>query len=263
MTMKKILCVLAALAMLVAMVACNKGGSSGNDLSKGTKTTVSPPATVEMTKGDEVKNINDASVGDYVLFGKYEQDNNTSNGKEDIEWLVLANENDKLLIISKCGLDCQQYNEFYTSVTWEACSLRKWLNESFISNAFSSEEQNQIQNTTVTADKNPQYDISPGNDTTDKVFLLSITEVNKYFSSDDARKCVPTAYAIAQGAYTFHGRSYLLDGKATCVWWLRSPGAYSDHAAVVFGNGSVQRVGDYVSHAIYAVRPAMWINRGS
>ena len=72
--------------------------------------------------------------------------------------------------------------------------MRKWLNGTFISNAFSSDEQNMIQSTTVTADKNPSYSTSPGNNTTDKVFLLSITEVNQYFSSNSARECQGTAY---------------------------------------------------------------------
>ena len=31
-------------------------------------------------------------IGDYITFGSYEQDNDISNGKEDIEWLVLDRE---------------------------------------------------------------------------------------------------------------------------------------------------------------------------
>ena len=135
--------------------------------------------------------------GKYVTFGSYEQDNNTANGKEDIEWLVLARDGDKALLISKYALDCQQYNTSYTDVTWESCSLRTWLNGTFLNAAFSSDEAAMIATTTVTADKNPEYSTSAGNNTQDQVFLLSITEVEKYFSSDNDRKCVPTAYAIA------------------------------------------------------------------
>lgn len=43
----------------------------------------------------------DKKVGHYVSFGKYEQDNNTSNGKEKIEWLVLEVKDGKALVISK------------------------------------------------------------------------------------------------------------------------------------------------------------------
>jgi len=196
-----------------------------------------------------------ANVGSYVFFGSYEQDNDTSNGKEDVEWLVLAKEGDKALVISRYALDCQQYNTTHTNVTWETCSLRKWLNGTFISNAFSSDEQNMIQTTTVTADKNPSYSTSPGNNTTDKVFLLSITEINKYFSSYSARQCQGTAYCYAQGAYK--------TDNGNCWWWLRSPGGISDYAAYVYDNGSVRSSGDLVTYVNDAVRPALWIDLGA
>ena len=195
------------------------------------------------------------AVGDYVFFGSYEQDNNTANGKEDIEWLVLAKEGNKVLVISRYALDCQQYNTSYTNVTWETCSLRKWLNGTFISSAFNSVEQAMIQNTTVTADKNPSYSTSPGNNTTDKVFLLSITEANKYFSSDSARQCQGTAYCYAQGAYKV--------SNGNCWWWLRSPGHDSSNAAFVRNDGSVNNYGDFVNYGTDAVRPALWIDLGS
>lgn len=202
-----------------------------------------------------------AEVGDIVFFGAYEQDNNTSDGKEDIEWLVLAKEGDKALVISRYALDCRQYNSYFTEVTWETCSLRKWLNGTFINYAFGADEQNMIQSTTVTADKNPEYSTPPGNNTTDKVFLLSITEVNEYFSSDEARKCVPTDYAVAQGAYT--NSSYSEGGKATCEWWVQSPGSAQYDAALVERDGSVDYYGRGVHYGLVGVRPAMWIDISS
>lgn len=208
---------------------------------------------------DTVKN---ASVGDTITFGAYEQDNNTSNGKEAIEWTVLDKDGMSLLLISKQALDCQQYNTSYTDVTWESCSLRKWMNGTFLNKAFNAEEQAQIQNTTVSADKNPEYNTNPGNATTDKVFLLSINEVEKYFNSDEARKCAPTAYAKAQGAYTSDIYK-TASGAATCWWWLRSPGANQYGAAYVYYGGSVYYSGYYVSLGTAAVRPALWINLDS
>lgn len=198
-----------------------------------------------------------ATVGSTVFFGAYEQDNDTSNGKEDIEWLVLAKSGNKMLVISKYALDCQRYNTSLTSVTWETCLLRKWLNGTFINNAFSAEEQAMIPTVTVSADKNPNYSTDPGNATQDKVFLLSITEANQYFTSDEARKCAPTDYAIAQGADT--NDSYKAGGRATCSWWLRSPGFYQDFAAYVFDGGDVREDGYGVSDASEVVRPALWI----
>ena len=204
-------------------------------------------------KWNKIKNI---KVGDTYTFGAYEQDNSTSNGKEAIEWTVLDKDGMSLLLISKQALDCQQYNTSYTDVTWESCSLRKWMNGTFLNKAFNAEEQAQIQNTTVSADKNPEYNTNPGNATTDKVFLLSINEVEKYFNSDEARKCAPTAYAKAQGAYT--SDSYkTASGAATCWWWLRSPGNNQNNAANVNNDGSVNYNGNNVNNDNDAVRPAL------
>ncbi|MDY6017558.1 MAG: TIR domain-containing protein, partial [Oscillospiraceae bacterium] len=83
----------------------------------------------------KVEKLKVAKAGDYVFFGAYEQDNSASNGKEHIEWLVLEVKDGKALVISKYALDCKQYNTNYTDVTWEACTLRRWLNNDFINAA--------------------------------------------------------------------------------------------------------------------------------
>ena len=203
--------------------------------------------------------IAEAEIGSNVFFGSYEQDNDTSNGREDIEWIVLAKDGNKALVISKYALDCKQYHPSMSGITWETCSLREWLNGPFL-NAFRVEERNSILDSTVTADKNPSYSTSPGNDVTDKVFLLSIAEVNKYFRSDEARTCAPTAYAKAQGVWM--SRSDSTGGRAAC-WWLRSPGSLSDHAALVHGSGYVDINGRGVFNILGGVRPALWIDLGS
>ena len=214
--------------------------------------------SVEKYGKEWVDLVRNADVGDVIKLGKYEQDNNITNGQEEIEWIILKQDGVSLLLISKYALDCQQYNTFYTDVTWETCSLRKWLNGTFISNAFTSDEQNMIQSITVKADKNPSFNTSPGNNTTDKVFLLSITEANNYFSSNEARKCVPTDYTVAQGV--FMRSAYLLDGKATCSWLLRSPGEDSSHSTEVHQQGSIISGGSSVNYDGCAVRPALWIS---
>lgn len=199
-----------------------------------------------------------ANAGDTVFFGSYEQDNNTSNGKEDIEWLVLAKEDDRLLVISQYALDCKPYNRERADVTWENCTLRKWLNGTFFSTVFSNKEKAMIPTVAVSADKNPYYNTNPGNATEDKVFLLSIAEVNKYFKNDEARMCAPTDYAKANGAYT--SNTYIKDGAAACWWWLRSPCGKQSIAAEVVSSGFVHNGGDYVDNDGPCVRPAMWIS---
>ena len=198
-----------------------------------------------------------ANVGDTIKFGKYEQDNNLSNGKEDIEWDVLAKENNSVLLISKYALDCKQYNTELTDITWETCSVRKWLDGTFMDSAFDGAEKTIVKESKVSADKNPKKDTNPGNATTDKIFLLSINEANKYFDRNKERKCIPTEYAKANGAYTIIG--YTKNDVPTW-WWLRSPGNYQKRAAFVAEDGSVFYNGDVVNSDCVCVRPAVWVS---
>jgi len=193
-----------------------------------------------------------AQVGSYVFFGSYDQDNRTSNGKEEIEWLVLAKEGNRLLIISRYGLDCQQYDISKTSATWETCSLRNWLNDTFLCTAFSEEERAMIPTINVIAETNSAFGTKAGNSTTDKVFLLSITEANSYFNLYEDRKCPATPYAASQGAFT--------SDSGNCQWWLRSPGDSLSTAACVYAGGSVSSSGCLVSEKSVVVRPALWID---
>lgn len=195
-------------------------------------------------------------VGDVYTFGAYQQDKNTSNSKEPIKWLVLAKEDNKILLISEKALDCQKYNDSCADVTWETCSLRKWLNSTFLNAAFSTAEQKKIVSTTVSTDKYPNCNADSGIVTTDKVFLLSYNETKQYFENSEARKCVPTAYAKANGAKT--NNSYTKDGVATCWWWLRSPGGFQNRAARVYYGGATGYWGGSVDDGNGCVRPALW-----
>ena len=188
---------------------------------------------------------------DTVFFGSYEQDNDSSNGKEEIEWIVLVKEDNKALLLSKYALDCKMYSASYTGVTWESCSLRKWLNGPFIRLAFRSEEIEKIVKTAVTADGNPEYPTNAGNDTEDQVFLLSIAEAEQYFAEESERECQATAYAEAGGIYTGNnGNSW---------WWLRTPGYDGRYAAGVRPDGTIGSHGHDINLDFYCVRPALWI----
>lgn len=214
---------------------------------------VSPSITQEIPKAENrIVSLKDCKVGDYIKFGKYEQDNNIANGKEDIEWLVLDKVDGKALVISKYALDCKQYNTSRTNVTWETCSIRSWLNTDFINSAFSNTEKEMISTVTVTADQNSKYSTNPGINTADKVFLLSAIEANKYFNSDTARKCAPTAYAKARGCYAD-------DTNGNCWCWWRSIGEFQDRAVFTNYIGVVYYHGNRVDREDYGVRPAFWI----
>ena len=154
---------------------------------------------------------------------------------------------DKVLIISKNTLDAKAYDNSCLPITWEECTLRTWLNKDFLNAAFSAAEQAGIETTTVDNSKAQgysRYSTNGGNNTQDKIFLLSCAEAGKYFGSDSARVSTPTKYAKAQSSYSD-------------MWWLRSPGYYSFYAALVNsdGSGNDDRV-DFTR----GVRPALWVN---
>ena len=210
--------------------------------------------------------ITPANAGDIITFGTYEQDNNTGNGAEPIEWLVLDNQGDRMLVISRYGLDSQEYNERRTSVTWETCGLRSWLNSEFYNTAFSDSEKALIRTTTLSNPDNAKYNTSGGNATNDNVFCLSIDEAKAYFGADSkdsngntinkARATKPTAYAVAMGAWTSSSTEWY---GGNCEWWLRSPGVDQGYAAGVGYYGNVFEYGFRVYYVTYAVRPALWI----
>lgn len=208
------------------------------------------------------------TVGNYVTFGEYPQ---TTAGEDmtPIEWLVLARNGNNALLISRYALDAQPYNKDHTSVTWETCTLRTWLNGTFYNKAFSSAEQAAILTTNVDNSKNQCYSgwsTSGGNNTQDKVFLLSYAEANKYFGveywkNNEAKvnlqsRVAPTAYAIAQGADTSSSKT--ADGTDAGWWWLRSPAYNTYRVAMVSSDGSLN--GSRVDDDSGSVRPALWVN---
>ena len=199
--------------------------------------------------------LSGVKTGDTIKFGAYEQDNNRSDGKEEIEWIVLDVEGNQALVISKYALDCKKYHSPYVDVTWDKCSLRKWLNDDFLNAAFGAKHQELIPSVSVSPDTDLEYGTDPGSAVNDQVFLLSLTEEEQYFTSDDARTCSATAYAKDKGAYT-NG------SEDNCWWWLRSPGYYQNDAAYIDTDGSVRDLGYRVNNDKACVRPAMWIKLG-
>ena len=180
------------------------------------------------------------AVGNYVTFGTYPQ-TKAGNDATPIEWLVLARDGDKALLISRYGLDVQPYNKDYTSVTWETCTLRTWLNSTFYNKAFSSAEQAAILTTDVDNSKSQCYSIwttSGGNNTQDKVFLLSYAEANKYFG-------------VGKGSSK---------KTAAGVRWLRSPSYSQSNAAYVYIVGSIYFYSRNVDSDSEAVRSALWVD---
>lgn len=239
--MEKVVCLLLTLSLVLALCACGKDNISDKD-------------------GKNTQMVNGYKEGDYITFGSYEQDNNPSNGTEEIKWLILDIEDDKALVISKYALDAQPYHADGGDITWRKCTLRRWLNDDFLNSAFSADEQQKIQITMVVAKDNEECGTDAGDDTQDKIFLLSTSEAENYFDSDEARECKATQYAIDKGCWINDYSDYY----GNCDWWLRSPGMGQFVAASVetdgsLSDGSIDGIGGHVGNDYYAVRPAMWI----
>ena len=209
-----------------------------------------------------------SSTWDCISFGNYWQSDTNSDGtvnqndeKQPIKWRVLSVEGDDALLLADQNLDCQPYNVEDTDVTWETCTLRNWLNSTFLQNAFSSVEQSEIQTTTVVNDDNLEYGTKGGKDTTDKVYLLSIAEASRESYGFDSmfgvfdsstRETKNTAYTTECGV-----------GNGSWCWWLRSPGRDKSRAASVDAYGCGDDYGDYVSAEYNTVRPALHLNLSS
>ena len=193
--------------------------------------------------------LRSTKVGDSVFFGAYEQDNNPENGKEPIEWTVLAEKDDRRLLVSRCALDCVHFSDASNMATWDYSSILTWLNTTFYDEAFNGSEKTMVLTSEVSADHNPVFSTDPGRQTNSKVFLMSISEAYRYMRSDEDRQCEHTPYALEKGART--------DGTY-CTWWLRSPGYDASVAARVLTDGKINYCGYPIADSANAVRPCIW-----
>ncbi|MCR5137752.1 MAG: leucine-rich repeat protein [Oscillospiraceae bacterium] len=157
-------------------------------------------------------------------------------GTERMPWQVLEvdREAETALLIAEKPVCEKAYNEQWAYTTWEQCSLRAWLNGEYYEKPFSEEEKAAILECELRNPDNPKYGTKGGNDTKDRVFLLSIEEAEKYFQDYKDR---------GTGSW----------------WWLRSPGDYGKGAAYVYGGGSINYDGANVYNS-RGVRPALKIN---
>ena len=196
-----------------------------------------------------------------IYFGNYWQTVNsedaTDSNKEPVKWRVLSNDGN-LFVVSDQNLDCVEYNTSVKTVTWEECSLRKWLNSKFLDNAFTTQEQTAVLESLV-VNQDGAKGSEAGADTYDKVYLLSIYEVidpelgfpTDWKDKGGTRVTLNTEYAKSKGALT--------NTDMSGAWWLRTPGD-ANNAANVFNAGNVFVRGGSVNNFLFAVRPAMNID---
>ena len=197
-----------------------------------------------------VYNKSEYKVGKTIEFGNYPQDKDGT--EKPIEWIVMKKEGNQVLLLSKYVLDAKPYNEEFEDVTWETSDIRQWLNNEFYTTAFNKTEKAKIQTSLIKNEDNSEYGTSGGNDTEDKVFLLSEKEAETLFSDEEERIAKATEYAEKSGVY--------VNKEKAAWWWLRSPGGHSDRAALVYSSGWVDRDGNHVYLISGGVRPALHLN---
>lgn len=258
---KKIIVFICLISLIVGLIGCSKptDGEQGQPFVRGD--------TIDLTEAIKNEEKIVLKVGDLAIFGVYEQDDDRENGVERIEWIVLAVENDKALLLSEKILDSKGYNNEYAKVTWETCSLRAWLNDDFYNNSFSDAEKAIILLNDLDNESTYPSKVDGGNDTQDKIFLLSYKEVTNPaygFNSDSSfkdplRMAAGTAFAISEGLFVFPDWKENED-LGFNYWWLRSNGADQGHASIVRRDGSIFKKSYYVNYSYIGVRPAVWLS---
>nr|WP_288730947.1 DUF6273 domain-containing protein [uncultured Anaerobutyricum sp.] len=206
-------------------------------------------AKVESSSQKKDKNP-EYKVGETIEFGNYPQEEDGT--EKPIEWIVMKNEGNQILLLSKYVLDAKPYNEELEAVTWETSDIRQWLNNEFYTTAFNKTEKAKIQTSLIKNEDNSEYGTSGGNDTEDKVFLLSEKEAETLFSNWEERIAKATEYAQKSGV--------CVDEKKRSVWQLRTPADESDGAAAVSFYGMVDTYGYVVDCRDEGMRPALYLN---
>ena len=195
----------------------------------------------------------DYKIGETIEFGNYPQDKDGT--EKPIEWIVMKKEGNQVLLLSKYVLDAKSYNEGWGDVTWEISDIRQWLNNEFYTTAFNKAEKAKIQTSLIKNEDNSEYGTSGGNDTEDKVFLLSEKEADTLFSDEEERIAKATEYAEKLGVDINENSE-----EKGAWWWLRSLGNDSFYAALVNYYGWVYGDGIGVNCNVYGVRPALHLN---
>lgn len=202
------------------------------------------------------------SVGDKIDFGG-------------IQWRVLEERNGQVFLLSEYVLERRFYHEAVHDgfdITWANSDIRGWLNGEFY-HRFTAEERSRIVHASVTTNPNPWFGTPGGGTTTDKIFLLSLEEVARYFgdSGELGRIRTPETHGHLWGLYEYrwwfindqfndNRKARYINGGYTW-WFLRSPGYNTHYQSGVSG---IDYDGSFGVHAggvfnRYGVRPALWL----
>lgn len=212
-------------------------------------------AAIELEIKEE--KFSDIELGQIVEFGKfYSTIKDGIAVKDDIKWIVLDIVDDSALLMSCDILKTLPYHEYWNATTWETCTLRKWLNNDFYDLAFDDFEKEYIKMVKLPNIGNELSGIVQDFITNDRVFLLSVGEVRKYFDQYTSLMMTKgTEYAKDEGLWVSKYNSSV----GYSVWWLRSPGKVNSYASLVHAGGSIGANGDGVATKGNGIRPCIWV----
>ena len=252
-----------------------------------------PTAALAADTGKAIQLVSNGSAGnigggqaDNVYFGTYQQSSDGTGGynTDPVKWRVLSNANGQLFLLSDQNLDVFQYHTEKENVTWETSTMRSWLNgygasanaggdsgidytgDNFLDAAFSAKEQTAIVETAVVNDDNKDENYGTngdgGNNTNDRIFLLSIAEADNrsYFPKYSSSRYSANTPYVADGGKL---KCYMNEAGELDGWWLRSPGFDNSMAAFIEEDGGGVYEGDPVNTKGTAVRPAFNLNLSS
>ena len=207
------------------------------------------------------RNAHEPNLAEYVYWHNYNEATENIMRFGGHDWRVLAVQDGNALLISDKVIEVKKYHEQNEKITWVNCSLRRYLNETFY-NTFSEAEQSRILETRLRSYNNPLFGTDGGKYTNDKVFVLSIEEVVKYFGdSNQLRdKNRNTKYFINDNFNNVR-KAVNMEYAPSC-WWLRSPGNTQNFVACVTSDGRIAVSGDFVNRSngfVLGVRPVLWL----
>lgn len=187
--------------------------------------------------------------GDTVCFGSWPQGCNDE--VLPLEWIVLSASRYSVWLVTKHIIDCSRFSWSFSpysskrNVRWKESEIREWLNGTFLSKAFSPEEQEDLASQVLHCGMYFNRSTCDWNDRTeDKVALLRCEDVEYTLTRLGIADCTPTPYAVSRGA-----------SEETHVWWLREQGEPAYRTAIVCNGILFQHGADSVRE--YGIRPAI------
>jgi hypothetical protein len=204
---------------------------------------VQTPPPAQVSPGDSI------AAGSTIDFGG-------------ITWSVLEIRDGRALLLSESVLEQRAYHGTREPITWENSAIRRYLNNEFINARFTADERVRIAETSIANDDNPRYVRAlGGNNTVDRVFLLSIDEAVRYFGDSGVLQDVKAGFRTDQIDDRYNSARIALDEGGRARWWiLRSPGGTTSRAARVASNGNLRFIGNYVENSDAGIRPALWLD---